>query len=318
MIHVKRISEPAAVARALARTGRDNKTELQVAREYYRAVPPPEKAYNFKRYKEWEVCHALDDLFHGKCAYCETPYLAADARDVEHYRPKGGVSECDGHPGYWWLAAVWRNLLPSCPPCNQARRQTVFTPGMTPGELERARLRKPVRLSGKANSFPQRNGQWARAEAEDLAAEDPLLINPCERDPADHLEWVFDRDATKYVWEDESVIALVRPRVHGGVEDPYGRASVDIYGLNRMGLVRVRTEWLKKMQVLCRHVVDLAGDLPALPSAADLARMQSRLQTYRDDLMAYTADSEPWAGMSRAFAALFEQDLVRLANETPD
>ena len=43
----------------------------------------------------------LDLLFHGKCAYCETFYSASAPVDVEHYRPKGAVSEDPSHPGYY-------------------------------------------------------------------------------------------------------------------------------------------------------------------------------------------------------------------------
>ena len=76
---------------------------------------------------------ALLDLFNGKCAFCETPIREGMHGDVEHFRPKGGVIEEDGskakyldkkgverdHPGYYWLAYDWRNLLPSCQLCNQ-------------------------------------------------------------------------------------------------------------------------------------------------------------------------------------------------------
>lgn len=46
--------------------------------------------------------------------------------DVEHFRPKSEIDEVDPAtfrpvpgraptaPGYYWLAAAWSNLLPSC------------------------------------------------------------------------------------------------------------------------------------------------------------------------------------------------------------
>src|SRR5262245_43420933 len=121
MIRVQRPKEPAVVAAALRRPFPkfENKTELERARAYYKSKPSPAKAFKFQRYSEFAVCQALDDLFHGKCAYCESSYRAVDSRDVEHFRPKGGVTEAPEHPGYWWLAASWSSLLPSCPPCNQ-------------------------------------------------------------------------------------------------------------------------------------------------------------------------------------------------------
>src|ERR1043166_3748097 len=47
---------------------------------------------------------ALEELFHHKCAYCETQATAGFDWDVEHFRPKGRVLERADHPGYYWLA----------------------------------------------------------------------------------------------------------------------------------------------------------------------------------------------------------------------
>src|SRR5260370_33252662 len=115
MIYTPRpATEPNDVRDALcSRSRRDQKTELERARDHYSRIPAPAKAYEFAKYKEWAVCKALDDLFHGKCAYCESSYRAVDARNVEHFRPKGSFGKNPTQPGYWWLAAVWSNLLPS-------------------------------------------------------------------------------------------------------------------------------------------------------------------------------------------------------------
>src|SRR5215472_5170548 len=67
------------------------------------------------------------DYFDGRCAYCESPVTSTDFGDAEHYRPKGAVTGEDRkaveyggapHPGYYWLAYDWRNLLPACGQCN--------------------------------------------------------------------------------------------------------------------------------------------------------------------------------------------------------
>ncbi|MEM9663594.1 MAG: hypothetical protein AAF970_01595 [Bacteroidota bacterium] len=74
-------------------------------------------------------------VFHGKCAYCEKLIGDDVELDGEHYRPKAGIKYKDGapvqvedwagtpmeHPGYFWLAYHWKNLLPSCKSCNQGR-----------------------------------------------------------------------------------------------------------------------------------------------------------------------------------------------------
>ena len=79
--------------------------------------------------------------FYGKCAYCEAPIRDYQHGDVEHFRPKAGVTDENGqpvclfdeqgqvqigadgepvkHPGYYWLAYEWTNLLPTCVKCNQ-------------------------------------------------------------------------------------------------------------------------------------------------------------------------------------------------------
>jgi hypothetical protein len=72
----------------------------------------------------------LPNLFHNKCAYCETPMIRATLH-AEHYRPKGRVTQNGkkvkvkdeegqelAHPGYFWLAFHWTNLLPACEWCN--------------------------------------------------------------------------------------------------------------------------------------------------------------------------------------------------------
>src|SRR4051812_36358022 len=77
------------------------------------------KGFEFAAYKNPAVVKALEAAFLGKCAYCEHRYDAGAPCDVEHYRPKGGV-EIDGdltEPFYYWLAAEWTNLLPSCADC---------------------------------------------------------------------------------------------------------------------------------------------------------------------------------------------------------
>ncbi len=313
MIHVKRpVPDPADVLNALAKPfpKHEAKSELELAREYYSSVPPPEKAYEFSRYKEFEVCKALDDLFHEKCAYCESSYRAVDALDVEHYRPKGGVTEAKEHRGYWWLAAVWSNLLPSCPPCNQRRRHLAFDPGMTLDEFEIAQLKQAQTMSGKANSFPVRGNNWIADEHGDVAAEDPLLINPTERRPEDHIEWVFDWDRSTYLWEAKKPIPFVRPRMVNGEDDPYGKASIAVYGLNRAGLVRERMARVHDLQLFWQPAIDT---ILKSQNVQNEEKLRSLLQPFRNVAMGYARPEKPYSGMVGAFLAEFDRELTRLA-----
>ncbi|HEY3840902.1 MAG TPA: hypothetical protein VGL72_30225 [Bryobacteraceae bacterium] len=106
----------------------------------------------------------LFELFHGKCAYCECKPRAGQRGDVEHFRPKGKVTEDPDHPGYYWLAYDYRNYLPSCSSCNQPAR-------------------------AKLTHFPV-TGPHAH-EPRSLPAESPLLLNPLDpaTDPFQHLEF---------------------------------------------------------------------------------------------------------------------------------
>jgi hypothetical protein len=131
MIFVQRPpAPPADVSNALARVVKKvGKTELECARDYYAQTPPPTKAYSFARYKEQEVCQWLDRIYNEKCAYCESIYRAVDSRDIEHFRPKAGVTEAPEHPGYWWLAAELPAVQPTATPDDLRDRHDAGEPG---------------------------------------------------------------------------------------------------------------------------------------------------------------------------------------------
>ena len=316
MIRIDRSAPvPAEVLAALNKPLKGGQKELDAARAYYSADPPPKKAYTFRRYKEFEVCQALDSLFHGKCAYCESPYRAVDALDIEHFRPKGGVSEWKGHPGYWWLAAVWTNLLPSCPACNQRRRHVHYAPGMTLEEVELGLLRAPRSVTGKGNAFPVKANNWVAVEGEDLSAEDPLLINPCERNPDAHLEWIFDRNPDLPIWSADTLLPFIRPRVTApGVQDEYATTSIAIYGLNRIGVIRDRAEHVKELQRASQPIVHTILDLAVLPDdqGADADKLRERLAGYKADLLAFAQPSRRYSGMASAYVSEFNMDLRKL------
>ena len=124
----------------------------------------------------------LENLFHKKCAYCEGIYEGGAWMDVEHFRPKGKVTvdhnpgntvkitnpagkEID-HPGYYWLAYDWRNLLLSCNKCNRG--------------------------AGKMNQFPVA-GIRSCCHEDSLEVEEPLLLNPYhEKHPGDHIKFALN------------------------------------------------------------------------------------------------------------------------------
>lgn len=62
-----------------------------------------------KRYGHPQIKSALIEMFHGKCAYCESKILHVDYGDIEHFRPKSKFPD---------KAIDWDNLYLSCKRCN--------------------------------------------------------------------------------------------------------------------------------------------------------------------------------------------------------
>ena len=113
---------------------------------------------------------ALQELFHQKCAFCETRVGATSRPDLEQFRPKAGALDLEGERSpdhYWWLMFDWENLYPSCPACNRTKGSRFPVVG------ERAE-----------------RGADAEATREEVWAERALLLDPCRDHPSDHL--IFD------------------------------------------------------------------------------------------------------------------------------
>lgn len=263
--------------------------ELVEARAYYGAMPIPAKAFDFKAYKADDVKSALRQLFHGKCAYCESSYQATQPPDIEHFRPKGGVEDCAGHPGYWWLAMKWSNLLPSCIDCNRRRRQTSAAGFNTLEDLERALLQRGDEQLGKKDSFPTSDGFWAAPENDPETSEHPLLIDPTRTNPQDHLVWRVDDE-----------LAIVLPRVVEGIECQRAVASIHIYGLNRLGLTVGRTRLLKGLKVAVQQI----NMLIAISETVDEIEQASIVRVVMkivEGIKEHAKANAPYSAMAQAF-----------------
>lgn len=158
---------------------------------------------------------------HNKCGYCET-FLPPGERkgDVEHYRPKGRVRDRHGslvqveiagqhvqHPGYFWLAYDYHNLLPVCGACNR-----------------RARDSREDRLTGKGDIFPTLDDYYA-ARPDEVIKEQPALLNP----------WLADDDPEQHLLFDPTTGLVVG-------QTPRGQETAQLLGLNRDGLVEERLQ----------------------------------------------------------------------------
>ncbi len=178
---------------------------------------PERKRPMFKIYVHEDVKAALNELFHGKCAYCECR-IQGFPGDVEHFRPKINVTEAPEHPGYWWLANTWENILIACVDCNRQRVHDIA------GEKGRVR-------AGKGSRFPLAD-ENARVFSPDtpISEEQPLLLDPTSDRPEDHL--VFDMNGTVYS------------------DTERGNTTIAVLGLNRQSLVSARREKINEFETL--------------------------------------------------------------------
>ena len=264
MIYIdrSRIPEP----QILHKLDRQNKTETEKAIEFYKGNPGREDSFNFKVYKDKQVKDALGDLFHGKCAYCESDYTRTQPPDIEHFRPKSAV-KINGkleRPGYYWLAADWKNLLPSCIDCNRERKQDV---------------EGKIKLAGKANWFPT-VGTRVKSHEQDIYQEEVcLLINPCEEEhPDDHLDF-FER-------ADNGVILYLSDE---------GEHSIEVFALNRSGLVDARRDYYLRVEEQVRRVKDQLRTLSKLDDNEE----RTRLETEIGSLFLFAHEKQEYTGLAR-------------------
>ena len=300
---------------------------------------PDKKSFEFKVYKAAAIKSALEKLFHGKCAYCETYYSVQAPVDVEHFRPKGRIDGEDDHPGYWWLGMEWENLLPSCIDCNRRRGQATPKNSVLLSELGVGAKTKKIN-TGKKDIFPiagvratydLEHGEVDKAIMQNaLEREEALLIDPTTDDPGELLDYYIDPD---------NLISLVLPKdtenlpLAGEIEDVIaasdqartalrGAVSIQVYGLNRLGLVQERTRLLRHLEFLRQLIIDmesLAADLDALDvgspdatSAKDAAARRIRELSERviGEIGRLAADDAPYCSLVRAWRRKFIADLT--------
>ncbi|MEI9883310.1 hypothetical protein [Atlantibacter hermannii] len=285
MIKIDRSVQPVPVSLTTAGNVVDN--ERIAARRYYAVVPAPSKTYKFKRYKEEDIVEALEHLFHGKCAYCESKYIGTQKMDVEHYRPKGKVNESQGHPGYWWLALEWENLLPSCIDCNRRRGQKSYTL-QDDGTFV---FIDDTENAGKECAFPVSGVYRAQGRQDDLTLEIPLLINPCEHDPRDHLRWHINN----------LKLPLLLANSVQNLPDERGVKSIEIMGLNRFGLVTKRAEVLQPVVVQINSIFELIDITATLPPCEARDKYLTKIGRDIDALQTCYEPGREYAGMIKSY-----------------
>ena len=280
MIKVRRPSKP---PRDL--DGKDSAgwKELEAVKKHYEdEVTRGTPFGHYKAYSLESVKKALNKLFNNKCAYCEMDYGGAPL-DVEHFRPKGSVVEMDlmtfraqagaqeyAH-GYYWLAADWSNLLPSCIHCNRRNKH----------EFEG----RKDRVAGKGEFFPIAPGspRCLDPNVDSEASEQRLLLDPCRDDPAKHLE--FGEKGT------------VSARMTDSGTSLKGIVSIEVYGLQRDPLVRKRGALRSMLLLRINDIKQSLQELQANPADdAARGRLNSTLSEVRTH---YLSPDCPFIGSSR-------------------
>ncbi len=197
MISVNRTAPPKNLTRHAQRW----KDELLAAIEQHQQGGKKPSDTLWDKYNKPYVRKALHEMFHDKCAYCESKISHVAYPQIEHYRPKNENK-------YPHLTFDWQNLLLACAKCNGKEY--------------------------KGDQFP----------LEDNDENKPLLLNPCEDDPAQYLYFEQARLA--------SLAASKR-----------GAKTIEVLGLNRDELFDRRRELLRLVDYIRRAVEDyqLRGDM---------------------------------------------------------
>jgi hypothetical protein len=165
----------------------------------------------------------------GRCAYCEGRYSAGEFGDAEHYRPKSEVTEdrkAINHPGYYWLAYEWHNLLLCCKKCNSRHPdRDQKTRASHPGKLCEFPV-KARRISAPTD-MPDR---WI----EELQQEEPLLLNLYFDNPCHH----FEARKRGWIWH----------------KAERGRVTIEVCHLNRKELREERELAEEQLRFRAAHI----------------------------------------------------------------
>jgi hypothetical protein len=256
---VIRIQKPAVPPPLLSGRGAEATQELCAAHD---AAPgryaSGELKFEFDStiYGAASVKSARRDAQHEKCAFCESRLTHVAYGDVEHLRPKAGSVQREGdpltRPGYYWLAYSWGNLLFSCQLCNQRFKRNLF----------------PLKDPGKR----------ALTHHDDLGAEEPLLLDPSDTDPAAHIGF---REEVAYP-------------VNGS---PQGQATIDALGLNREELVEARRKHLLFIGLAAKARTALRMRAPTGGSSSEEGPLLADLDAWLQQAQQDTAE---FASMARA------------------
>ena len=268
MILFKRGPAPAALARPqVQRFVEQTRAHYAAPRAQRPAWQPPPFPSTALR----DTRNALTELFHGKCAYCETRLGESNQGDIERFRPRNGVAESSGQylgDHYWAQAFVWDNLLLACPSCKRS----------------------------KANRFPIEPGSTRAAADADRAAllsEKPMLLDPCgEDDPNLHLLFGSDGNVSGLTERGRATIELLGLNRSTLCHERRQEAQRFTAGLASQGAAKISKSMLApeqpflalKRQLLKVHQADVAGTKQSRQKEVQAKQAQARFDHSRDEV----------------------------------
>ena len=214
-----------------------------------------------------QFAKSVKDLSFEKCWYCETRESRSNM-PVDHFRPKGGVTGCKVHPGYWWLAFDWKNYRYSCTYCNS----------LASIESEKS---EPT-LEGKGNFFDLVVSK-KRAYQEGQLESQPMLLDPCVKTDTDLLTFTPSGSP--------------KPSSSQTKSNDYKRAEYSIVKY-RLRESKAKNERFDVYQALDRHVTNLS---PLKNKARLSNENKAALDSYEMDIVRLISERAEYRTAARLY-----------------
>ncbi|MDY0850431.1 retron system putative HNH endonuclease [Bacillus thuringiensis] len=276
MIYIQRGKEPKALN--LNNNKSTGYKELLQAKKHFLTN---NQDFKFRAYKATGVKDELNNMFKGKCCYCETDITSATHGDIEHFRPKGAIEIYPkklSYPGYYWLAMDWNNLLLSCRICN---------------------------ANHKGNKFPLVNESRRIKGPLDKNEEEVLLLNPCEDNPDDHL--IFT-NLGHVIIKDNSPKGKASIETYGLYRAPLTKARAKVAKEIELKMVHI-INGLNTLEVIVKYQED-----PDIKKQIK-ENIQEILISYKFILDKINNPGEPYIAMARQITVSFLTKYEMILNE---
>jgi hypothetical protein len=125
---------------------------------------------------------------------------------------------------------------------------------------------------------------------------------------------VFEWEPGKYVWQSTWIFPRLAARKKDGTEDPHGKMSIGILGLNRLALFKARVRYLEPLLLLARRLVESMLDLTTATSEQEVTFKQ-RINDSWTELVAYERPERVFSAMNKAFVKLLRSEIKRMEAE---